>query len=200
MEEAAIKRGITASALMENAGRAVAEEARRMLKNGRVAVFCGYGNNGGDGLVAARYILKSGCSARVFLVGPPRQMSARTNANYRELIALGCIPEIIPDIKKMEEIFSNMPAPDLIIDAIFGIGMRGSLNDFYIKIINKINALKAAIIAVDSPSGLDADTGKPQGEAIISGRTITFGRPKIGFKNQEAKRYIGKLTVADIGL
>ena len=93
-----------------------------------------------------------------------------------------------------------MPAPDLIIDAIFGIGMRGRLNDFYLKLINKINALGAAIIAVDSPSGLDADTGKPQGDAIIADRTITFGRPKIGFKNHEAKRYIGKLTVADIGL
>ena len=87
-EEAAVKNGISVAALMENAGKAVAEEALSMAGKGSIVVFAGYGNNGGDGIVAASYLLKSGYQVKVFLVGKPKQMSTHTNANYQALRAL----------------------------------------------------------------------------------------------------------------
>ena len=201
LEDRAVKEyGMALSALMENAGRAVAAEAMQMVKKGPVAVFCGYGNNGGDGMVAARYLIKSGYRVKIFLAGIPKTFSPETNANYIKLLDLKHQPEQISAIEEIDRAFENMPNPGLIIDAIFGIGLKGMLENFHLKLIEKINTIGVPVIAVDIPSGLNADTGEPLGIAITATKTITLGCMKIGFKNPKAKACIGELVVADIGL
>ena len=200
MEEAAVKNGISVATLMENAGKAVAEEALSMAGKGSIVVFAGYGNNGGDGLVTARYLLKSGYQVKVFLVGKPKQMSAHTQANYQALRALARMPETITTLEDIETIFDTLVQPDLIIDAIFGIGIKGVLEDFYLRLFEKINAQDVPILAVDIPSGLDADSGEPLGAAIKAAKTLAFGYLKAGFKNPKASRYVGEVVIAAIGL
>ena len=202
LEDAALtKHGIALSILMENAGKAVADQAAGLVKKGApIAVFCGYGNNGGDGMVAARYLIKNGYQVKVFLAGSFRAFSEETNANYKALIDLGYSPISISTKVEIEKRFQEMAKPEVIIDAIFGIGIHGMLSDFYLKLIDKINAIASPVISVDIPSGLEADSGESLGIAVQADKTVTFGYPKAGFKNPKAKVYLGELIIADIGL
>jgi 23S rRNA (cytosine1962-C5)-methyltransferase len=194
------KHGIRAVTLMENAGRAVAIEAAKLLRKGRIAVFCGYGNNGGDGFVAARYLIKKGYEVKVFLAGRPRPLSPETNNKLEELMSAGTTLNVISDSSMLAEAFKNIGHVDLVIDAIFGIGLRDALDDLNSELIDKINSISAPIVAIDIPSGLDADTGRPLPKAIRASITVTMGYPKIGFEKPEAKEYVGRLFIADIGL
>jgi len=191
--------GIPAARLMENAGRAVADEAKKLTPNGEAIVFAGYGNNGGDGLVAARHLLKDGYKVKVFFAGKPKSLSPETNSNLELLLDMKIIPGSIFKESEIEKAFDNIKKPDIIIDAIFGIGIKGTLEGFHVKLIDKINKIGAPIISVDIPSGLDTDSGNPNPVAIKAASTVTFGYPKVGFKNAEADKFIGKLIVADIG-
>lgn len=193
--------GIPASVLMENAGRAVTDAIREIVQGKKVMILAGYGNNGGDGLVTARHLINKGYEVDVFLVGDPRPFSPETNANYEALIKLGHRPRAISKTDEIgETVLKSFGKVELVIDAIFGIGIKGELKEFYIKLIKEVNSAELPTIAVDIPSGLDADTGKPKGAAIKATKTVTMGFPKVGFKNSKAKEYIGELIVADIGL
>lgn len=201
MEDAAVKRGTTLSTLMENAGKAAANEAMALIRhNASVVTFAGYGNNGGDGFVAARHLIHAGYKVEIFLVGSPKQFSPETSNNYEALIELNHKPIAMAILEDVERTFYTMSKPAFVIDAIFGIGIRGVLDDFYVKLMDKINALAAPTLAVDIPSGLDADSGEPLGAAIRATETVTFGCAKAGFKNPKAKQYTGEVVVADIGL
>lgn len=200
LEAAAIARGMTASLLMENAGRAVADEAKKMSAPGPVAVFCGYGNNGGDGFVAARYLIGAGYGARVFLAGPPRAMSAEAAANRDKLPAPRCVPEPVNDSEGLAAAAAAMRQSGLVIDALFGVGLARPLDGLFAELIGLINGSGRPILAVDVPSGLDADTGEPLPVAVRASKTVTLGYPKAGFKAPGADGYIGELIVADIGL
>lgn len=192
--------GISASSLMENAGKAIAAEAMKTVRKGKVFVFCGYGNNGGDGFVAARHFLLNGYQLKTFLAGKPRPLSPETQANYRALVAMNHAPVVISGLKGIDEVFDGLPVPNLVIDAIFGIGIRGILDEFFIKLIGRINSFNSPVIAADVPSGLDADTGKPLGSVVKALKTVTLGYPKVGFQNPAAKLYTGEVICADIGL
>jgi 23S rRNA (cytosine1962-C5)-methyltransferase len=194
------ERGIPAVALMESAGRAVAQECAKLLKKGKVAVFSGYGNNGGDGFVAARYLIKKGYEVSVFLAGRPKPLSPETNNKLEELLSAGTTLNVISDEKTLDAAFKKIGSPDLVVDAIFGIGARAPLDALYINLIDRINALGSPVVAIDIPSGLDADTGQPLPRAIKASITVTIGYPKTGFERPEAKEYVGRLFVADIGL
>jgi len=201
LDRAAIEKyGIPAGRLMENAGRAAAEEAMKCAKRGGVFVFCGYGNNGGDGFVAARYLTKNSYNTFVFLAGKPRPFSEESKANFEAVMEAGCKPQVMATPTDIDRELSNLNKPDIVIDAIFGIGMKGSLDDFYIRLIEKINSIGAPIVSVDIPSGLDSDTGEPLPVAVKAVKTVTLGLPKVGFKNPKAKLYTGEVVVADIGL
>ena len=201
IDRAAIEEhGIPAARLMENAGRAVADEAMKMVKAGPVLVLSGYGNNGGDGLVAARHLLQAGYVVTVFLTGTPKPFTPETEANFAALAMLGVNPVVVASQKDIDSIFGDLAKCSLIIDAIFGIGMRGGLDGFFTRLITRINALGAPIIAVDLPSGLNADIGNAMPVAIEATKTVALGFPKTGFMAPEAKKYIGELIVADIGL
>ena len=201
LDSRAIKQcGIAVYSLMENAGKAIAAEAMKTVRKGKVFVFCGYGNNGGDGFVAGRYLLLNGYLVETFLVGNPRPFSPETQANYQALVAMNRMPVNVSTAEEIGKVFVQLPAPDLLIDAIFGIGIRGVLDEFFIKLIDRINGFGCPVIAADVPSGLDADTGKPLGAAVRALKTVTLGYPKIGFQNPAAKLYTGEVICADIGL
>ncbi|MDD5496310.1 MAG: NAD(P)H-hydrate epimerase [Candidatus Omnitrophica bacterium] len=196
----AIEGGTPAQVLMENAGKAVAEEAMKIAAKSVVAVFCGYGNNGGDGFVAARYLIENGYDVKAFLVGKEKPFSPETRSNFEALAELKCKPLVISQAADLIEMLDAKGKPAIVIDAIFGIGIRGDLEDLYISVIEAVNSLGVPVIAVDIPSGLDADTGKPLPVAVNASVTVTMGYPKAGFKLDAAKPYIGRLVVADIGL
>lgn len=200
IDRTTINGGIPAGVLMENAGASVAIEAGKLIKTGSIAVFCGYGNNGGDGFVAARYLKKRGYDVSVYVVGRPHSMTQESSDNLEKLFSLGIKVDIIPDKARTDLLFRSIAKPSLCIDAIFGTGFKGPLDDLYSEVINKINALGSAILAIDMPSGLDADTGKPSPDAIKAYITVALGYPKLGFKSPGAKDYTGIIVVADIGL
>ena len=151
-------------------------------------------------MVAARYLIKNGYQVKVFLAGSFRAFSEETNANYKALIDLGYSPISISTKVEIEKRFQEMAKPEVIIDAIFGIGIHGMLSDFYLKLIDKINGITSPVISVDIPSGLEADSGESLGITVQADKTVTFGYPKAGFKNPKAKVYLGELIIADIGL
>ncbi|MCX5642932.1 MAG: NAD(P)H-hydrate epimerase, partial [Candidatus Omnitrophica bacterium] len=169
--------GIPASVLMENAGKAIAAEAMKAAGKGKIFVFCGYGNNGGDGFVAARYLLLNNYPVETFLARNPKSFSPETQANYRALVAMNHTPFTLPSPLRGEDrsgfaaqaskgegdkkgnscaikLFDGLPVPGLVIDAIFGIGLRGVLDEFYRKLIDRINGFGSPVIAADVPSGL----------------------------------------------
>jgi len=189
--------GIPSLILMENAGRHVAQEALKMLgKKKRVTIICGMGNNGGDGLVAARHLLNAGVKIDFYMVGELAKLKPDPRTNFNILITMG---QEVMGISGPEQLTSLSKA-DLIIDAIFGIGLKSEVKDPYAEIIEFLNQSMKPILAIDVPSGLDADTGKVLGVAIKAKQTVTFVAAKNGFTKAEGPKHCGKIVVRDIGI
>ena len=192
------KFGITTLVLMENAGRSTAEIAQDMLdKAGRIAIFCGKGNNGGDGFVAARHLLSKGIDVDVYLGARYNDVKNDAKVNLDILSALGLsINELIdPDtLRKID--FSPY---SLIIDAILGIGLSGKIKGIAEDIIRHINNAEALVLSIDIPSGLDADTGRILGICVEADKTITFVSSKAGMTGTNSSSYCGEIIIRDIG-
>lgn len=191
--------GIPPLRLMENAGRASAEEIFKRFKSGKGAIFCGKGNNGGDGFVLARYLRKYGIKTDVFLLG--KACNIKNRAPLVNLDRLKKLNQRIDEIatEEDERRFKAGFESDFIVDAIFGIGFTGTLSAPARGVVEFMNAAQKPIFALDVPSGLDATTGEAQGISVRAYKTITFGLPKTGFSNEAAKPYLGKVVVKDIG-
>ena len=194
--------GIPSLVLMEVAGRAVVQEAMKMLGDSRgpVVVLCGKGNNGGDGLVVARHLLNAGVDLSVLILGTKDQLSPDARANLDILERLGFQPEPLITDQSLAELPDRLAPAELIIDALLGTGLKGSVSEKYRHIIDAINGSGSPILAVDIPSGLDGDTGQPLGSAVKATRTVTFQCPKKGFSLAPGPEYVGELIVADIGI
>ncbi|NQS99748.1 MAG: NAD(P)H-hydrate epimerase, partial [Candidatus Omnitrophica bacterium] len=199
IDQAAVQRfGIPPIVLMENAAIASAFCVLGMLTNKqkRVLLFCGPGNNGGDGFACARHLLNHGLGAKVFFLGKKTRLSSEARINYEILRKMGQrIAQPSPVTVKNE--LSNA---GVIVDALFGIGLKKSVQDAYYKLIKLINDSKRPILSLDVPSGLNATTGEVQGIAVRARRTVTFGLIKKGMLKPKARRFVGKITVADISL
>ena len=187
--------GIDVIALMENAGVATAQLAKKMLggdvRGKNVCCLVGRGNNGGDGLVAARHLNNWGADVRVILAGD--------RSDLRDVPA----KQITIDDKMGIPIVSPVEGlrdAHLVIDALLGYGSRGSPREPVAGLIRQGNASKIPILAVDIPSGMDATSGEPGDPTIEARVTVTFGLPKAGFLNPKARRYIGELYLADISM
>lgn len=191
--------GIPGLILMENAGRQVAEAAREMLGGAggkKVIVFAGKGNNGGDGLVAARHLLNAGAAVKVFLLAGAEEMTGDALTNLKIWRKMGqpaetAVREDLPEL--LEDC-------DLIVDAIFGTGFRGTPREPAAGVINAINGSRKPVLAVDVPSGLEADTGLARGPCVRAARTVTFALPKLGLVQEPGASYAGRLHVADISI
>jgi NAD(P)H-hydrate epimerase len=195
--------GIPGLVLMENAGLKVVEAVVDILRDVRgktVTVFAGKGNNGGDGFVAARHLLNMGVDVRVLLFGDPKEIKGDAKTNLDILTAMGHKMHPIINVNSVNIVKLAMVSTDLVVDAIFGIGFKGSVDEHIGNIIEIINAAGNPVVAVDIPSGLEANTGKAHGPCIRAARTVTFGLPKIGLLVYPGVEYTGKLIVADISI
>lgn len=188
--------GVPGVVLMENAGRSCAEKALEMLGcNGSALVFCGGGNNGGDGFVVARHLIMAGVSVRTVVLSPEDKYKGDALINLRILKNIGA-----------ELIFLSAMAPiaqylktDIVIDAILGTGFSGELRENIFAVIEEINSCGAKVLSVDVPSGLNCDTGKPSPIAVKADYTVTFVAMKAGFTYPIAAEYLGNVTVCGIG-
>jgi hydroxyethylthiazole kinase-like uncharacterized protein yjeF len=190
--------GISTLVLMENAGRQIAAEAVRCYQGRkRIAVFCGKGNNGGDGFVAARHLLAQGIRPDVYLAGRISEARNEARANLDILLKLKTkVIEVLPDSVSLIK-----TAPyGLIVDALLGIGLTGEVRGVYGDLIALINASKARVLSVDIPSGLDAATGRALGQCVHADRTVTFVALKRGMTVHDGPRACGAVTIADLGI
>jgi len=198
--------GIPGPVLMENAGRTCAElikEKLAVLENPRVCIFCGTGNNGGDGYVIARHLAGAGFEVRVVVCGDRSKIKGDAKINLDVIEKLGLSVEQLDmtsgDIAAGVASFSA--GCDMLVDGLFGTGLAGRLRPEYVGLIESINAQNRPIIAIDIPSGLDCDTGRPLGAAIRAAATVTFVAMKKGLTQiREVKRYTGEIFVASIGV
>jgi NAD(P)H-hydrate epimerase len=180
--------------LMENAARAVAVCAWDMLgrRPGNVLVLCGGGNNGGDGLAAARHLHNRGANVSIGLMTDPKKYQGDALVNWNIVSAMH-IPAQPFEAGMLKE------WPQLVIDAIFGTGLSEAVRDPFPGIFSAVNGAGMPVLAVDLPSGLDCDSGRALGACIKANRTITFVAPKIGFAEADAKAFLGDVVVGDIG-
>ncbi|HXF54609.1 MAG TPA: NAD(P)H-hydrate dehydratase [Hyphomicrobiaceae bacterium] len=190
-DAAAIAAGVSGLSLMENAGRAVADAAQRMVPAGaRILVLCGPGNNGGDGFVAARHLQEQGFEVEVVLIGALDALTGDAAAMAHRWKGPLAAPHP-----------GSVAGRHLIIDALFGAGLSRGIEGPAKVLVEAANGSRAPILAVDVPSGLDGTSGEVRGDAAIRAtRTVTFFRRKVGHVLLPGRMLCGEVTVADIGI
>lgn len=192
--------GIT---LMENAGRLVSEailEEFPDVYEKKICVIAGKGNNGGDGFVVARYFLNKGIHVKVFLLTDPKTLRGDAETNFTIFSRMKGDVLPLPSSKDFQKVKRDLEKFDILIDGIFGTGLDAAVRGYYREVIEYLNTLNKPIVAIDIPSGLCANTGKPLGVAIKAALTVTFGLPKIGHLLYPGVEYVGKLKIVDIGI
>lgn len=185
--------GILLIQMMENAGRNLAELARRKLGgtvNRRVTVLCGAGNNGGGGLVAARHLLNWGADVQVKIAADFRSVKDVPARQWKILQAMGIKDSGMPDLSKV----------DLILDALIGYGLVGDPHGLVATWIERINASGRPVLSLDTPSGLDTTTGNPGNPCVRATATLTLALPKTGLFAPQARSFVGELYLGDISV
>ncbi len=198
--------GIPGEQLMEAAGKTVARIAHRytgkIFKPRNMLFFVGKGNNGGDALVAARYLLREhpDINISVVVLASPDSLSGDALENYRKLAQLA--PDVFIHAETLEQLLEVKPLGQkahLIIDGIFGTGFRGAPHGHMGEAIFFINSLHKPVLSIDIPSGLNGSTGKVEKMAVKASLTVTFGLPKTGLLLLDGPAYAGRISVVDIG-
>jgi len=197
--------GVPGIVLMENAGRQAADAARAMLRgrtSPRVLILAGRGNNGGDGYVVARHLAVGGIQAETAVLAARSEIQGDADTNLRILDAMRLPVRVLagPLEETMREVRRLQAAADLVVDGLLGTGVRGRIREPYAAVIATVNEAGRPILAIDIPSGLDCDTGRPLGPTIRAARTVTMAALKKGFENPEAAAYTGEVVLADIGV
>jgi len=194
------KIGISGISLMKRAGHFVSLKAKKLLKDvpgSQVDIFCGVGNNGGDGFMAARDLADWGASVNIWLAGDPVKIKGDALYYYKHCntnrITIKPIlsPTEIPSLTQIAH-------ADLIIDALLGTGFKGEVKGVIKELIELINAVKRPVLAVDIPSGIQGDTAQIGGVAVQATKTVTMGFLKRGLLFQPGKRMAGEVVIADL--
>lgn len=192
--------------LMENAARhctqVILDNFMSECRKG-ICIFCGSGNNGGDGFVIARHLYNQQLPVKIVLCANPEKIKGDAKINYEICRNMNLPIDVIPPDGKhlYGEITESTRGYGLIVDALLGTGLQGELNEFMVQLITCINAGKLPIVAVDIPSGLDCDRGVPLPVCIEAAATVTFVAIKKGFSVCPASRSAtGCVFVADIGI
>ncbi|MFY9805629.1 MAG: NAD(P)H-hydrate dehydratase [Candidatus Acidiferrales bacterium] len=200
------RHGIPGLALMENAGAAVARfiaERRPDFAQRRIAILCGKGNNGGDGFVAARRLRDLGAKPEVYLFAAPEELRGDAATNFNRWRESSGALHVIRDSNTWQTAKPAVASADVIVDALLGTGTRGPVVGLLAEVIEAVNQrrgpVRSAIVAVDIPSGLVADTGEANGPVIKATCTVTFTAPKTGMIADASGDYAGELCVCDIG-
>ena len=195
--------GIPSLVLMENAGRQVVaaiEAAFETNLDGRVAVLCGRGNNGGDGFVVARTLLQRGIDTAVFVIGSVADVRGDARTNLDILGRLGVTVVEINDEQTWELHFSEIARCSLIVDAIFGTGLRSPVGGMLETVIADVNAADIPIVSIDLPSGMSADSPHLIGDCIDASLTVTLAALKLPLVLPPGEAYAGDVVIADIGI
>jgi NAD(P)H-hydrate epimerase len=191
--------GVPSITLMDRAGRAVAEAAAEAAApKGRFVVLCGGGNNGGDGYVAARLLRGAGRDARVVALVPPERLTPDARAVREQAQRAG-----VPIDDQGELVAFEAGVGDVVVDALFGTGLSRAPEGAFAEAIARIEAARVAgarVLAVDVPSGLSADSGRPFGACVRADATVTFAFQKRGLVLHPGPFYAGEVRVADIGI
>ncbi|HEY2055240.1 MAG TPA: NAD(P)H-hydrate dehydratase [Solirubrobacterales bacterium] len=207
--------GVDSLELMENAGRAVAEAVARLAPEGPVRVVCGKGNNGGDGLVAARLVREMGFEAEVLLLWPADELSADATANLKRLTTSAMAPpdgvrtspryprisaNAVVEVGDEGEVAARLAGSGAVVDAIFGTGFSDAPREPAAAAIAAINDCGAPVVACDVASGVDAATGEVAGAVVEADVTVTFHGAKVGHYVAPGKWVTAELVVAPIGI
>jgi len=200
LERGASEYGLGVKQLMENAGRGVAEFVlSRYGPRTRVCVVCGGGNNGGDGLVAARY-LSAGCKVEVILLtAPERIRTEEARENWEALAGTPAKVHVASEVSALVSLSKAVAEAEVIVVAIFGTGVKGGVvNEPYATAISLVNGSKGAKVAVDLPSGIDPATGAASRPSVRADVTLALHLPKVGLRGRE--EYTGEVVVVPIGI
>ncbi|OAG28473.1 bifunctional ADP-dependent NAD(P)H-hydrate dehydratase/NAD(P)H-hydrate epimerase [Thermodesulfatator autotrophicus] len=193
--------GIPGLILMENAGRGTAEliveRFSHVLPQGAL-IICGPGNNGGDGFVIARHLFQKGFPVKIFCLAPTEKFKGDALINL-QIVKKMKLPLFFVD-SDISTLRQEIKACGLIVDAIFGTGLTREVGGHFAAAIEAINQSEKPVIAVDIPSGLSADSGKPLGIAVKATLTATMALPKIGQVIYPGRYYVGELKVVDISM
>lgn len=195
VEKRAKEIGITETIMMENAGANVARilNERIGLKGKKILVFCGSGNNAGDGLVFARHSLIHGAKVDIYFIKDPKVLRTETaRKNFGILGNLKSLGEPLRYyVKKIPKV-----KYDLLVDALLGTGLKNIVNEEYVKVIKRFNSMEGFKVSIDCPSGVNCDTGKIIGLAVKPDLTITLHDRKRGLNPRNS----GEIVIADIGI
>lgn len=195
---------LPAAVLMENAGRAVAEAAAELLDGDvyakNVVIFAGKGNNGGDGLVAARWLSAGGARVKVFVASPAADFSGAAAVQLKICAKSGLAVNVLQEETDWNIAEIAAAHADLLIDALLGTGFKGELGGSYKRACVLMNSVRANVLAVDVPSGAEADNGMADENAVQAAATVTMQMPKVGLYLYPAAELAGKLIVAPIGM
>ena len=194
------ERGVPSTDLMERAAEALAGAALELAGGapGRAVCFCGPGNNGGDGVACARLLLEAGLEVRCVLVGQREKLTPDTRAMEARLAAAG--GRLEPFAPDDADFASWCLEADVMVDAIFGIGLNSDVRGDALTAIHMMNTCDIPVVSADIPSGVETDTGRVLGAAVRAARTVTFTLPKAGHFVGQGGLCTGALTVADIGI
>lgn len=192
---------LTGEILMESAGSLAAREIDQSffpeLSRGLLSVVCGPGNNGGDGLVVARHLHSAGHrNMMVFTMSPTNARSELFKLQLKRAELQGI--KII-DLLKTPEKIEQLRSSELVVDALFGIGLSRPISGNFTKVVDLINSVDAPVVSLDCPSGLNCDTGVAEGAVVQAMMTLTFGLAKPGFFVADGPHHVGKLRVLPIG-
>ncbi|MGI6168600.1 MAG: NAD(P)H-hydrate epimerase, partial [Christensenellales bacterium] len=194
-EAGIIRDGVDSLILMENAAKNMAAIIARHISPGRVGIFCGTGNNGGDGFALARHLLLAGFSPVLLLVGEADKLTPEARKNYEAARVLGIL--IIQCRQQVD--FALGLGCDLLVDALFGTGLQRPIGGLYADAVQGINTAGKPVCAADIPSGIDAD-GQVLGCAVQADFTVTFQYKKSGLVLYPGRDYAGEVFVCDIGI
>ena len=193
---------VPADVLMENAGLRVVEEIQKIwgpVTGKTFAIVAGKGNNGGDGLVAARHLLKRSARVLVFLLASPETVKGEARINLERFRKISGELYVI-DENTLDRLAEGLSQSDRVVDAIFGTGLSSPVEGLPARAIEAVNASGKPVIAIDLPSGIHADTGQVMGIAVKAAVTVTLALPKRGLLIAPGAEHAGRLTVADIGI
>jgi NAD(P)H-hydrate epimerase len=193
--------GLPAFTLMETAGRAVADVAIDMLDGlrGPVAVVCGFGNNGGDGFVAARVLRSHGIDAVVYLAAKRGDVKGAAAEHLAVLERAGGVVLSIATAVELDAVEAEIVDAALVIDALFGVGLSRAIEGHLANVVHAM-LLAPRILAVDIPSGLHADTGRALGPSIVAERTVTMAALKVALVSAPGFARCGEVDIIDIGI
>jgi len=195
--------GISGIVLMENAAKGVVASLFKKfpdIKDKKVGIFAGKGNNGGDGLAVARLLTDEDISVTVYLLSKKDMLKGDAKTNLEKAEEMGVKIFEITSLDELEDVKDNILKNDIFIDAIFGTGLTSGVKGYYINVIKFINSSKKFILSIDIPSGLSSDTGEIIGGHINADMTVSLCLPKIGEIIYPAAEYVGDLEVVDIGI